>query len=216
MRNFINQDVEYLFRNLINRRKFPELSNDSMSGEGFSKKLSELCCCKNVLEFGTGGSTLLLAKVANYVISIDSDKKFLNYIKGSHAQLNGNTLLLYANIGLVKTFGQPISFFKILYKKKYRLYTDIFFKNQKIGFIPDVIFIDGRFRVWCAVQSTLHISKDFVIIFDDYFSRPEYWIVENFLGRPEHCFNDSAIFYVKAPNINVNELEYDKFQFDYR
>ena len=56
------------------------------------------------------------------------------------------------------------------------------FKSQ-----ADVILIDGRFRVACFLYSLIHSKKDSIIIFDDYFDRPWYHIVEEVV-----CLNDKC------------------------
>lgn len=45
---------------------------------------------------------------------------------------------------------------------------------------PDVVFIDGRFRVASFLFSLVSSRVGTQILFDDYFDRPHYFIVEQF------------------------------------
>ena len=66
------------------------------------------------------------------------------------------------------------------------------FKSQ-----ADVILIDGRFRVACFLYSLIHSKKDSIIIFDDYFNRPWYHIVEDVIPLHDKC-GRQAFFKVPA------------------
>ncbi|WP_240997067.1 hypothetical protein, partial [Pseudomonas viridiflava] len=37
---------------------------------------------------------------------------------------------------------------------------------------PDVILIDGRFRIACFVTAYLRATKPMIVLFDDYLDRP--------------------------------------------
>ncbi len=44
----------------------------------------------------------------------------------------------------------------------------------------DLVLIDGRFRVACALKCFLHVGSDCVVAFDDYLDRPHYHVVGQF------------------------------------
>jgi hypothetical protein len=52
---------------------------------------------------------------------------------------------------------------------------------------PDLILIDGRMRVSCALESLLNLPEgsDCVLYLDDYESRPHYKAIEPFLRDAE-------------------------------
>jgi hypothetical protein len=50
---------------------------------------------------------------------------------------------------------------------------------------PDVFFVDGRFRVGCALATAYHIKQPTVLLFDDYTPRKWMYATEGFLGQPE-------------------------------
>ena len=56
-----------------------------------------------------------------------------------------------------------------------------YFNENKI--VPDLILIDGRYRVLCALHLYNFFKEkevSFTIIIDDYTLRPDYFILENF------------------------------------
>jgi hypothetical protein len=190
-----------------------------MSGNELSTALLELCVNKNVLEFGSGGSTLLIGKVAKRLISIESDRKFARNISKLIQSMGiDNTELIYANIGPVKSFGQPIEFISFFFRKKYSRYTDIFY-NESIGIenLASVVFVDGRFRVWCVIESIRNLRNDFTIVCDDYLSRSEYHSLGYLLGNPYQIVGEAAFFLVKANSIKNTELvRFEEYRYDFR
>jgi len=50
---------------------------------------------------------------------------------------------------------------------------------------PDLVLIDGRFRVACFLHSLLNAEPGTRIIFDDYNNRPHYHLVEEFCPTEE-------------------------------
>jgi hypothetical protein len=170
-----------------------------------------------VLEFGSGGSTLLLAEFAEQLISIESDKKFAAQLNKRLEDLNySKASVIYANIGPTKSFGQPISCLAPIFKKKYMNYARIF-DNLDSQFNPDVVFVDGRFRVWCSIQACQKLDQNFILIVDDYFDRTEYHEIEKFLGPAKMFSENTAYFEVQPKSINksiFDALEY--YSLDYR
>jgi len=189
-----------------------------MSGSELSRKLELECKSRDVLEFGSGGSTLLFAKFARKVVSVESDRQFLNHVQTSLERLglNRNVRLIYADIGLTKSFGQPIKIFRFLYKSRYKSYTKVYFDQIESDFNPEIVFIDGRFRAWCAIQASLRIQNKFIIIFDDYFNRDEYHLIESVIGSPKRYCGNTAIFNIEQNTIQNNVDDLGKLEFDYR
>ncbi len=132
-----------------------------------------LSCLKNsnfYFEYGSGSSTLLATKLKKKFVSIESDYKFfrvmLNKIK--------TPSIKFVSIGPTLAFSYPL----FIFKKKILDYInsiDYFFKKKKI---PDLILIDGRFRVACSLNLLNFkreiLSKKTIIILDDYKKRSHY------------------------------------------
>jgi hypothetical protein len=60
---------------------------------------------------------------------------------------------------------------------------------------PELILIDGRFRVGSFLTSYQRAIPGTIILFDDYYSRPEYHFVEK-IELPFFQFDDLAVFRV--------------------
>jgi hypothetical protein len=136
-----------------------------------------------VLEYGSGGSTVLAAETPGLkCFSVESDnawatglQKWLDeHIEGHGAQVH------YANIGATRDWGWPAKVQKTMIPRYLGYRRSVW---QRPDFVqPDVILIDGRFRVGCFLTSISRIQKDTVILFDDYVNRSQYHVVEEFFA----------------------------------
>jgi hypothetical protein len=148
------------------------------------------------LEFGMGGSTTLAARMGvPNVISVDSSKEWVDNIAAQIAQLEptGKVLLLHANIGDTRKWGYPIDKNNIDSWPSY--YVKPWATVKAYGLDPDLVLIDGRFRVCCFLYSLINLRSGSTILWDDYTDRPEYRLVEKFLAPME--FHDRmAVFKV--------------------
>lgn len=181
-------------------------NQDSMSGNAIYKLMADYSRNRNILEFGAGSSTIALSKIAKRLVSVESDKVLINEL---NKRINNAQVSIYfANIGPVSTFGTPISIFKFRFQTKYINYHTKIFELPIINTQFDVVIIDGRFRVSCFLNSLNYIAPPFIIIFDDYFSRREYQIIESFKLDLLERVDDCAVFYVKKDYRNKisNEL----------
>jgi hypothetical protein len=140
----------------------------------FSKK------SKCYLEFGCGGSTVYIAKntTVQNILSVDSDEKWVSDITKEIITSDKKIYLEYCNIGDVGNWGVPRNMSHI---NNYWSYMTIPWEIAKINKLnPDLILVDGRFRVACFLYSLLCAEPNSIILFDDYKERPEYFIVEKF------------------------------------
>ena len=55
--------------------------------------------------------------------------------------------------------------------------------HNDTSFLPDLVLIDGRFRVACALTTIKYLTNkvDFEILVDDYGDRPEYREIEKYV-----------------------------------
>lgn len=135
-----------------------------------------------VLEFGSGASTLAIAKRVKRVVSIEHDETFykstLQLLKDNGIVNVGlfyvpaNALPIGADDGTAEGFADYINT-----PAKYAV-------NEKF----DLVFVDGRARVACAKKSIESYLKTGGIIFihdyghpNEQYRRPEYEVVEEFL-----------------------------------
>ena len=158
-----------------------------MCEEGF--KLYQECLKRSnsYLEYGSGKSTLyaLINSSINQMVSIDSDESWVKtinqsidkYLISNSRQINKT--VLYCDIGIVGGWGEPKG------QEGFRDYWQYatmpwVTMSQKELTVPDLILIDGRFRVACFLVSLINANQATVILFDDYTERPEYHVVEKY------------------------------------
>jgi hypothetical protein len=123
-----------------------------------------------------------VAKVAT-VISVDSDAAWIEQVKSSLQNAATNLLISHCDIGEISGWGYPKSTDRFEHFWRYMVQPWDVAKAH--GHRPEVILIDGRFRVACFLFSLLAGSPGATILFDDYFDRPEYFVVEEFCTARE-------------------------------
>jgi hypothetical protein len=133
-----------------------------------------------ILEYGSGGSTVMAAEMAGKtVFSVESDASWLDNMR-SYFDENPPAAKLYlhhGDIGPTRTWGHPLD------HDDFRQWPDYPTQIWTLpNFVqPDVVLIDGRFRVACLL-TTLFCTKAPVTAFvDDYIDRPNYKIVETLI-----------------------------------
>jgi hypothetical protein len=148
---------------------------------------------RNYLEYGSGGSTVLASKMVRILVSVDSDAHFLGAMRAKlgadNAALEGQpgsavTMLMHVNIGPTVEWGMPAltrpTARRIRRWQAYAAEPWSYFRT--IGQQPNLILVDGRFRVACVLESLLNLSSqsDAEILVDDYISRAHYHVAERF------------------------------------
>lgn len=213
----INSDEYRIKYNKFHQIWQPEDIPDypSMDREGlalFEERLAQSTC---FLEFGAGGSTILAAKKGVKIIySVESDLNWANATRLKAEKLNTKTqiVLHHVDIGKTKEWGWPAD---DLAKNRWPSYSQsIFTKLFKEAAKPDLILVDGRFRVACFLTSLAYSLPGTRILFDNYYDRPNYHVVERFL-KPASRSGRMAEFVVESPETSdfifseINKFIYD-------
>jgi hypothetical protein len=142
---------------------------------------SELSKSKFYLEYGSGLSTLWAHKNSNAkIFSVDTSSVWLDNID-SLLKDKGNVDLRWVDLGPLESWGYPVNYDMC---DDFHIYTDLPFTE---GFKPDLVLIDGRFRVCTFFTVCINAAPNTKIIFDDYYGRPKYAIVERFVKPTERC-----------------------------
>lgn len=169
------------YYNLINKKFIisPDIEFGHEDNKFFKDKLFN---CNLYLEYGSGSSTLLAdEKNINYY-SVESDKNFHKVLK--KYLKNGNYLL--KDFGIVKNSSSPVLFTytKLFYRNRAKKYAgDVFHQLNEKSLVPDLILIDGRYRVLCALYVYKFLkarNSTSTIIIDDYITRHYLHVVSNF------------------------------------
>jgi hypothetical protein len=139
---------------------------------------------RSLLEFGCGGSTVLAAGLGiERIASVDSDPAWLEQV-ARHPKVRAIHFKgRYADIGPIGLWGKPR---RSAYAHRWPAYSSAIW--GELDAIPDVVLVDGRFRVACCLQALLHAGPKAKIIFHDFWDRPQYHTVLGYmecLGRAD-------------------------------
>jgi len=137
--------------------------------ECFSKAAS-------LVEFGSGGSTLLAVRSTSLrrIWSVESDPAWLARLRGEAdivgAERDGRLTLVHADIGAVGPFGYPVDEARRATWPGY--HQDVW--RDPATLETDLVLVDGRFRVACALQAVARCRPHTVILFHDFWNRTPY------------------------------------------
>ena len=157
---------------------------------------------KIFLEFGSGGSTSIISSLGTKVLSVESDPKYVAAIRNLP-----NTIAIKVDFGIVGPYGTPIFHpFRKMRRQWGESYSNLvwnLFPNLSVDFV----LIDGRYRVACALSVILrNLNRNYYILVDDYVSREEYHIINEFAQLIEVLENRLAIFQVKGELIERERI----------
>ena len=144
---------------------------------------------KNIyFEFGSGGSTNIASYYGIKTYSVESDVKWHEKLKNNGIIANYITIDLHA-----KKTGYPGNDTNINDWKKY-------IQAYKKEYNADIVLIDGRFRVACALDIFSKIRNDTLIFIHDYKHRKQYHIIEKYYLKIQVW--DSLALFIKNSSIN--------------
>jgi hypothetical protein len=162
----------------------------------------------HVIEFGCGGSTILfLENAVEALDSVESDKAWAAKVCGESsaatALRSGRFRMHNVCIGHTKAWGYPVDDAS---KALWPRYPRAIWRNLESPAV-DFVFIDGRFRVACALVALLHIKTPALIAVHDFWSRPKvYGEILEFLDVV-HGVESLGIF---APRGNIDEVRVEE------
>lgn len=154
-------------------------------------KISE---SRHFLEFGAGFSTKLALKNLNTkVISIETSAEYIASLQQEIAvgHISGSRVeFVHIDIGKTRDWGRPVDESEI---EKWPAYSEKpwnYIKEK--NFKPDLILIDGRFRVATLIQAW-RFAPGCTVLFDDYKKRTHYHKVEELI-QPTKLVGRIAVF----------------------
>lgn len=167
----------------------------------------------HVLEYGAGGSTFYFIKRYKKITTIENNEPYYQYMKTlGTVKRNKRLNLQYIDTGKSLSWGRPADTEK---KENWPLYYRKAWTDLHLP-LPDVIFIDGRFRVMCALEAINYINSDTVVIIHDFSSREYYFDLLNYFELVDQM--DALAILRKKPIIDLIRLEESRqlFSYDYR
>lgn len=131
----------------------------------------------SILEYGSGGSTVFAARETSArVFSVESDRKWAEDLS-AHLRSEGidrpDVVVSWCDIGRTRGWGQPAEPGRWGQFYQYPLHPWTI-----PGFAPELVLIDGRFRMACLAAVMLHCSRPTTVLIDDYARRKVYHAVE--------------------------------------
>jgi hypothetical protein len=184
---------------------FPETLFDG--DDGLFKQI--LADAKTYGEYGCGASTAwVFNNCACHILGVDSSEIWLQNVRASCGD-SPRLALHHADVGTVGDWGWPVNYDK---HENFGDYTDWIW-NQALT--PDVVLVDGRFRVCCFLSALLRAKPGARIMFDDYTNRAHYHIVERFLKPLKTCGRQALFVVPDQGALDVKEIAVfiDRFRF---
>lgn len=131
-----------------------------------------------ILEYGSGGSTMLAQSLGKQVFSVESDAEWLAGLRGRLAEAGpmDKVHLHHADIGPTEKWGHPA---KAGAWRRFPGYALSVW--ERTDFVqPDLVLVDGRFRVGCLLACIYLTRRPLRVLFDDYARREAYHEVTEF------------------------------------
>lgn len=154
---------------------------------------AEYAAAGTILEYGSGGSTVIAARSGARTFTVESDADWGRNVERWLAEngLAANVTLHHADIGSTGKWGRPQRK-RFGHTLRYLRYpTSVW---DRPGFVhPDVILIDGRFRAACFLEAMSRIERPTRLLFDDYAGRAYRETVERF-QKPARMVERMAVF----------------------
>lgn len=158
----------------------------------------------SILEYGSGGSTILASEMPNKrIFTVENDIEWAEKMRRYIAQEpHPSPAVIHAvDIGATGPWARPIDDTHWRAFHSYPL--SVWDREDFIE--PDVVLIDGRFRVACFVATLMRIKKPTIVLFDDYADRDYYHQVER-LAKPKKLIGRMAHFELVPCDIPRDEL----------
>lgn len=136
-----------------------------------------------ILEYGSGGSTVLAAEQDGAtVFTVESDAAWLDGLSAWFAEnpARADLRLHHADIGPTRAWGYPKGWQDVA---KWPGYPVSVWDRPDFRH-PDVVLVDGRFRLACLLTTLARITRPVEVLVDDYAARPAYHRIEALVGAP--------------------------------
>lgn len=156
-------------------------------------------------EYGCGESTLWVAENTSASIrSVDSSAFWIEHVQRQLWRTE-NIEISHAFVGELGDWGRPLNY---EYRRNFASYI---YKPWAGTEQPDLVLVDGRFRVACFLMSLMKGAVGTIILFDDYTWRPHYHLVEEFVAPSEFCGRQAMFRVPEILNREAIEAELERF-----
>lgn len=170
-------------------------SNPSMPKAETAHLIEAYRDARIILEYGSGGSTKIGSQMpGKYIMSVESDRDWARELRSEIAASDPKSpvSVYHVDIGATAAWGRVVdeSGWRQYHRYPNAIWDEPFFRH------PDLILIDGRFRVACLMTALLRIQRPVRVLFDDYVDRPKYQCAECIV-RPQRLIGRMAEFHLE-------------------
>lgn len=163
----------------------------------------EFAHATSILEYGSGGSTVLAARSTTAdVLSIESDPVWAENMTTFLASKNlgGDRVKIHwSDVGPTGKWGYPKD------QSKFRKYPSYAFCPwEDFDVSPDVVLIDGRFRLACFAATLLFVKKPTTVLFGEYAVRKAYQPAGQF-AQPVKTMGRMSKFVIEPRDYSAQE-----------
>ncbi|TKW65546.1 MAG: glycosyltransferase family 2 protein [Paracoccus denitrificans] len=149
-----------------------------------------------ILEYGSGGSTLLAAQQEHaLVMSVESDAAWADNMRAvlQRDYPDAPVRIHTADIGPTKKWGRPAN------EQSWRKFPNYPMQVWDMDWFrhPDLILIDGRFRVGCFLNALFRIERPVTVLFDDYATGRHYAAAVEAFVKPRSIVGRMARFEIE-------------------
>lgn len=150
-------------------------------------------------EYGCGKSTSwVLRNSQAEVHSVDTSLEWVSRVKRDLSTQQISRLnLSWIDVGSLGKWGRPVDYSR---RENFEKYTSHLW-HSKPDTSPDLVLVDGRFRVASFFATLRYAGRGTKILFDDYFDRPIYHLVEEFVPVVDRC-GRQALFEVTSNHVD--------------
>lgn len=176
---------------------WPELFAPTVSMPAEERALVEATYAAHdvILEYGSGGSTMLAASQDHSLImAVESDRAWADNLRAVIARDHpaAKVHIHWSDIGPTGKWGRPVG--ASGWARYHRYPLDVW--DQPWFRQPDLVLIDGRFRVGCLLAVMARATRPVTVLFDDYANRPHYVSVVETFVRPVQVVGRMARFQI--------------------
>ena len=158
-----------------------------------------------IVEYGCGHSTGEFVRLgAARILSVDSDPAWIERLRLvpelARAEGEGRLSLIHVDLGPVKNWGKPRDHSLRGRWPAYALAP----WHREPELAPDLVFVDGRFRVASILAALLFGPPDVTVVVHDFWNRPEYHSVLDFAEVIEEA--ETLAVLRPAPGLDLRAL----------
>ncbi len=151
-------------------------------------------------EYGCGQSTVWVSKnTNNLILSVDTSNFWAKKVKAFVSD-NDRLKIEFINCGETFSYGYPTTYKK---REKFKNYCNSIWDHAEL--YPEIVLIDGRFRISCFLTCLIRGQVGTKLIFDDYVNSPNYHVVEEYIKPLKFC-GRQALFIIS----DMDKQSFDK------